>query len=92
MSEEKLILYQKRQGVRKIVFIVILFLLIILFTGCAKTTITKTQYQEVMVPVKCEAKLPQKPIFDTNDLNTAKELMQYFETCEKILLECVKYE
>ena len=61
------------------------------FGGCAKAPqiITKTVYQEVRTPVACLAKMPEKPKFEANDPQSARELMEYFKTCEELLKGCV---
>ena len=60
------------------------------FGGCAKEpqVITKTVYQEVRPPVACRAKMPEKPKFEANDPQSARELMEYFKTCEELLKGC----
>lgn len=61
------------------------------FGGCAKEPqiITKTVYQEVRTPVACLAKMPEKPKFEAGDPQSARELMEYFKTCEELLKGCV---
>ena len=60
-------------------------------TGCASKpeVIVKTQYQDVFIPVACIEKMPTKPKYSPNDLQSAKELMGYFLTCEELLKGCV---
>lgn len=63
----------------------------LIFCGCSNkepTTITKTIYQEVKTPVACIKKLPAKPKFEANDPQSARELMEYFKTCEELLKGC----
>lgn len=70
-----------------------LIILAIIFCGCASKEpqiITKTVYQEAKVPVACIEKMPQKPKFEANDLQSARELMEYFKTCEELLKGCAK--
>ena len=59
--------------------------------GCASKpeVIVKTQYQDVYVPVACIEKMPTKPKFSPEKLESAKELMGYFLTCEELLKGCV---
>lgn len=69
--------------------------LLLTLMGCAKkepTIITKTIYQEILTPVACIDKMPTKPKFNKDDLASAKELMGYFLTCEKLLEGCVNGE
>lgn len=60
-------------------------------TGCASKpeVIVKTQYQDVYVPIACIKEMPAKPKYSTSDLQSAKELMGYFLTCEELLKGCV---
>ena len=59
--------------------------------GCSSKpeVIVKTQYQDVYVPVACIEKMPTKPKFSPENLESAKELMGYFLTCEELLKGCV---
>ena len=59
--------------------------------GCASKPeiIVKTHYQDVYVPVACIEKMPTKPKFSPESLESAKELMGYFLTCEELLKGCV---
>ena len=60
-------------------------------TGCASKpeVIVKTQYQDVYVPVACIDKMPTKPKFSPENLESARGLMGYFLTCEELLKGCV---
>ena len=51
--------------------------------------IVKTQYQDVYVPIACIKEMPTKPKYSPSDLQSAKELMGYFLTCEELLKGCV---
>lgn len=65
---------------------------VLFFSGCTSKEpqiITKTVYQEVKTPVACIKKLPEKPKFEANDPQSARELMEYFKTCEELLKGCV---
>lgn len=59
--------------------------------GCSSKpeVIVKTQYQDVFIPVACIEKMPAKPKYSPSDLQSAKELMGYFLTCEELLKGCV---
>lgn len=56
--------------------------------GAKPEVIVKTQYQDVYVPVACIDKMPTKPKFSPENLESAKELMGYFLTCEELLKGC----
>jgi len=59
--------------------------------GCSSKpeVIVKTQYQDVYVPVACIKEMPTKPKFSPEILESARELMGYFLTCEELLKGCV---
>lgn len=59
--------------------------------GCASKpeVIVKMQYQDIYVPVACIEKMPTKPKYSPENLESAKELMGYFLTCEELLKGCV---
>ncbi|QPH88809.1 hypothetical protein [Campylobacter concisus] len=59
--------------------------------GCSSKPelIVKTQYQDVYVPIACIKEMPAKPKYSPGDLQSAKELMGYFLTCEELLKGCV---
>lgn len=58
--------------------------------GCSSKpeVIVKTQYQDVYVPIACIKEMPAKPKYSPSDLQSAKELMGYFLTCEELLRGC----
>lgn len=72
--------------------ILVFFFFALFFAGCSAKpeTITKTQYQDVYVPVKCQVKMPEKPKFDKKDLESARALAVYYRQVEALLMECVK--
>lgn len=57
--------------------------------GAKPEVIVKTQYQDVYVPIACIKEMPIKPKYSPSDLQSAKELMGYFLTCEELLRGCV---
>lgn len=57
--------------------------------GSKPEVIVKTQYQDVYVPIACIKEMPAKPKYSPGDLQSAKELMGYFLTCEELLKGCV---
>jgi conserved domain protein len=72
--------------------LIISSLIVALFMiGCSSKpeVIVKTQYQDVYVPIACVKEMPAKPKYSTSDLQSAKELMGYFLTCEELLKGCV---
>lgn len=77
--------------VREIAFYIILTSVIFL-SGCSAKPeiITRTEYQNVYIPVKCKIDMPAKPKFDENNLESAKEIAKYYGEVERLLTECVK--
>ncbi|EAU00367.1 hypothetical protein [Campylobacter curvus] len=71
--------------------ILVFFVLSILLVGCAAKpeVITKTQYQDVYIPVKCQVKMPEKPKFDKKDLGSARALAVYYRQVEILLKGCI---
>jgi len=72
--------------------LIISSLIVALFmVGCSSKPeiIVKTQYQDVYVPIACIKEMPAKPKYSPSDLQSAKELMGYFLTCEELLKGCV---
>ncbi|MDU6827738.1 hypothetical protein [Campylobacter sp.] len=61
------------------------------FIGCAAKPeiITRTQYQDVYIPVRCQAKMPEKPKFDKKDLQSARALAVYYRQVEILLKRCI---
>lgn len=70
----------------------VLFLSSLTFCGCVTGTqvVYKTEYKDVYTPVACIDKMPDKPEYDPARPFSAKELAQYFKTCEELLQGCVK--
>ena len=48
----------------------------------------RTEYKDVLVPIKCKVSLPAKPKFDSSNMQSAVELAKYYQTCEALLKEC----
>lgn len=63
-------------------------ILALFLIGCSKpNVITRTEYKEVYIPVKCIKAMPKKPSYDFTPAG-AKALMRYYKTCEELLREC----
>lgn len=71
--------------------LILLFFMAISFTGCATKIQTEYIYKDVYVPVKCNAKMPIKPIND-GSFETHKQKMVYFLKTEALLKECIGVE
>lgn len=42
-----------------------------------------------LVPIRCINKIQKKPKYDHENMQTARELMEYYKTCEELLKGCV---
>ena len=64
----------------------------IILCGCAAKEpeiISRTSYQDVDMPVRCEVELPPKPSFNETNPSTAGDVAAYYEEVERLLLVCV---
>ncbi len=64
--------------------------LILLFSGCADKQVPEPSvvYKEKYMPVRCNAKMPDKPK-DDGKFETHKAKMIYYRDCEKKLKQCL---
>ena len=88
--------YQKELAKHRREYIIRFFLFLIglalcvSLSGCAKQEpLIRTEYKDVLVPIKCKVSRPAKPKFDPDNMQSAVELAKYYETCEALLKECV---
>ena len=83
-------LQEKEKELRCMLFIMCLTLIVFL-GGCATKpeVVTKVEYQEKTIPVRCNVTIPEKPVYDPSDLDTAKGLTLYYSSIEVLLKGCV---
>ena len=83
-------LQEKEKELRCTLFIMCLTLIVFL-GGCATKpeVVTKVEYQEKIIPVRCNVTIPEKPVYDPSDLDTAKGLTLYYSSIEVLLKGCV---
>ena len=64
--------------------------LILLFSGCADKQVPEPSvvYKEKYMPVRCNAKMPDKPK-DDGKFETHKAKMIYYRDCERFLKQCL---
>lgn len=64
--------------------------LILLFSGCADKQVPEPSvvYKEKYMPVRCNAKMPDKPK-DDGKFETHKAKMIYYRDCERKLKQCL---
>lgn len=74
----------------KLVYIILLGF-IILVQGCAdkpKVAYNAVRFNDVVMPIQCNVDIPDKPLYIPDDLHSAKDLAEYYETVELLLKEC----
>ncbi|TLD85830.1 hypothetical protein LS69_007970 [Helicobacter sp. MIT 05-5294] len=59
------------------------------FVGCASKPTYKVEVKEVLIPIKCNLELPQKPKED-GSFKSHKELAIYYRQVEQIAKDCTK--
>ena len=45
-----------------------------------------------LIPIRCINKMPNKPKYDHENMQTVRELMEYYKTCEELLRGCVSQD
>lgn len=79
----------KREYIIRFFLFLIGLALCVSLSGCAKQEpLIRTEYKDVLVPIKCKVSLPAKPKFDSSNMQSAVELATYYQTCEALLKEC----
>ena len=79
----------KREYIIRFILFLIGLALCVSLSGCAKQEpLIRTEYKDVLVPIKCKVNLPTKPKFDSSNMQSAVELAKYYQTCEALLKEC----
>ena len=73
----------------KIIHFIFLMLFSLLISACAskKDIIVKTEFKEKLIPIKCDLKIPKKPISD-GSFEIDKEIMIYYLEVEDIAKKC----
>jgi len=70
-------------------YIILLIFITLFFSACAnKPTQTEYIYKDVNIPIRCNAKMPSKPITN-GSFGVHKELMIYYIKVESLLKECL---
>lgn len=67
-----------------------LALLALWFGGCASKPMVKVEIQEVLVPIKCDVEIPQRPKRQMELVENIRAIALYAEKLEIALKECVK--
>lgn len=74
--------------IRNKIYFFIFLSYIVLFVGCSAKA-PQTTIQKVYIPVKCDVKLPEKPLFDPADPDSLKGLIIYYIQIENLLKGCI---
>ena len=74
--------------IRSKIYFFIFLSYIVLFVGCCDKTPQKA-IQRVYIPIKCDVKLPAKPLFDPADPKSLKGLIIYYIQIENLLKGCI---
>ena len=61
---------------------------VVLFVGCSAKAPQNT-IQKVYIPIKCDVKLPAKPLFNPADPDSLKRLIIYYIQIENLLKGCI---
>lgn len=78
------------RDINKLVYIILLGFMILL-QGCAdkpKVAYNAVRFNDVVMPIQCNVDIPNKPLYIPDDLHSAKDLAEYYETVELLLKEC----
>ena len=57
-------------------------------SSCAPRTVTKTEYVEVKVPVRCSVTIPPRPPYNPNPVMGVIDVLEYTEKLETLLKIC----
>lgn len=84
------LIHTRSRVVRKIVFVILLSVIVLLSGGCASKPeiIVKTEYQEVAMPIKCAVVLSQNVEFSEVDPQTWIDIGRYHNEVELLLKAC----
>ena len=86
-QRSKLVL-ERCHSLRQTSIYILAFFCLIVFSGCASKPIVKIQTQKVYIPIKCNLKIPNKPL-DDGSFQSHKDLAKYFLQVEQIAKDCV---
>ena len=68
--------------------LLLMCLTLLLFSGCASQVEPHIIYKDVLVPVRCDANMPNKPL-NKGNFESHKALMIYYLKCEDLLKQCI---
>ena len=69
--------------------LLLMCLTLLLFSGCASQPKEPyIIYKDVLVPIRCDANMPNKPL-NKGNFESHKALMIYYLQCEDLLKQCI---
>jgi len=70
--------------------LLLMCLTLLLFSGCTVNQPKEPYiiYKDVLVPIKCNANMPNKPL-NKGNFESHKALMIYYLQCEDLLKQCI---
>lgn len=83
-----LMYWKSSKKFKRLLFAIFLPLFILTLSACAKP-IVKIQTKEVLIPIKCNLTLPDKPK-ENGSFESHKELLLYYLEVESIAKDCTK--
>lgn len=69
-----------------------MILLCVAFTGlnCAPRIVTKVEYRDVLVPVRCNVTTPPRPKYEGDPVMGTISILEYVEKLETLLKVCTE--
>jgi len=61
----------------------------IMASGCTTKTVTKIEYRDVKVPVRCDVAIPPRPAYNPDAVMGVVDILEYAEKLEALLRACV---
>jgi hypothetical protein len=68
--------------------LIILLMLCAVFMGCGSKVVTRVEYRDVMIPVRCNVAVPPRPTYNPNQVLGVVDMLEYVETLELLLHNC----
>jgi len=56
--------------------------------GCAPKTVTRIEYRDVYIPVRCEVQMPPRPAYNPDPVMGVVDILEYTEKLELLLKTC----
>jgi len=56
--------------------------------GCSTKVVTKIEYRDVKIPVRCDVTVPERPAYNADPVMGVVDILEYVETLEALLKAC----